>query len=111
MIYFAILYERSPAVFLDDSIFSPPLLPTMLTKPRTVCFCQPAASMISGSVTPLARFIIAMTSAFLLARSALGLLAGFLAPAAFFAGLAFFEGERFFLGSPPATGPAARNTL
>src|SRR5262249_11866694 len=38
----------------------------MLTKPRTVCGCQPVASMISASVAPLARFIIAMTSAFLL---------------------------------------------
>jgi hypothetical protein len=38
----------------------------MLTKPRTVCFCQPVASMISSSVTPFARFSIAITSAFLL---------------------------------------------
>src|ERR1035437_5667366 len=40
----------------------------MLTKPRTVCFCQPVASTISAKVTPLARFIIAITSAFLLLR-------------------------------------------
>src|SRR5271155_1808662 len=40
----------------------------MLTKPRTVCFCQPVASTISARVTPLARFIIAITSAFLLLR-------------------------------------------
>ena len=30
--YLVILYVRSPAAFLDDSIFSPPLLPRMLTK-------------------------------------------------------------------------------
>src|SRR5258706_15162942 len=41
----------------------------MLTKPRTVCACQPVASMISASVAPLARFIMARTSAFLLLRS------------------------------------------
>jgi DNA invertase Pin-like site-specific DNA recombinase len=29
-------YVRSPASFFADSIFSPPLLPRMLTKPRTV---------------------------------------------------------------------------
>jgi hypothetical protein len=65
--YFAIRYVRSPAAFLAESIFSPPLLLRMLTKPRTVCFCQPVASMISGRVAPLARFIKAITSAFLLA--------------------------------------------
>src|SRR5260370_41862659 len=37
----------------------------MLTKPRTVCFCQPVAATISASVTPLARFIMAITVAFL----------------------------------------------
>ena len=45
--------------------------------------------MISGSVTPLARFIMAITSAFLLARSAFGLPTGFLARPAFFPGFAF----------------------
>jgi hypothetical protein len=34
--YLAILYVRSPAAFLEDSIVCPPLLPKMLTKPRTV---------------------------------------------------------------------------
>src|SRR5260370_8493336 len=68
---------------------TPPLLPRMLTKPRTVCGCQPVAFMISGSVAPFARFIIAITSAFLLVRSAFGLVAAFLARPAFFAGLAF----------------------
>ena len=34
--YLAILYVRSPAVFFEDSILSPPLLPRMLTNPRTV---------------------------------------------------------------------------
>jgi hypothetical protein len=77
--YFPILYVRSPAAFLDDSIYSPPLLPRMLTKPRTVCACHLVTAMISASVAPLARFISAMTSALLLARSALGLVAVFLA--------------------------------
>src|SRR5690242_17493111 len=77
--YLAILYVRSPAAFLDDSIFSPPFLPRMLTKPRTVCACHLVADMISASVAPLARFIRAITSAFLFVRSALGLPAAFLA--------------------------------
>ena len=63
--------------FSDDSIFSPPLLPRMLTKPRTVWACQPVAFIISANVAPLARLIMAITSAFLLVRSALGLPAGF----------------------------------
>jgi len=59
--YFPILYVRSPAAFLDDSISSPPLLPRMLTKPRTVYGCQPVAlhnlgqangSFISSFVVP-----------------------------------------------------------
>src|SRR5579864_972102 len=62
-------YVRSPAVFFEDSIFSPPLLPRRLTNPRTVCACQPVVSMTSASVTPFARFIIAITSAFLFVRS------------------------------------------
>src|SRR5437667_3121752 len=82
-------YVRSPDALLEDSIFSPPLLPRIETKPRTVCACQPVTFMISASVTPLARFIIAITSAFLLLRS-VALPAGFLA--SFFAGLAFFAG-------------------
>ena len=40
----------------------------MLTNPRAVCACQPVASMIPASVTLLARFIIVITSAFLLLR-------------------------------------------
>jgi Protein of unknown function (DUF1579) len=64
---------RSPPAFFVDSMLWPPLLPRMLTKPRTVCFCQPVVSIISASVTPFARFIIAITSAFLLLRSAAGL--------------------------------------
>jgi len=58
----------------------------------TVCCCQPVAFMISGNVAPFARFIMAMTSAFLLVRSALGLLADCLARPGFFAGLAFLVG-------------------
>ena len=45
-----ILYVRSPAAFFADSMLWPPLLPRMLTNPRTVCFCQPVACTISVSV-------------------------------------------------------------
>jgi hypothetical protein len=65
--------------FFEDSIFSPPLLPRILTKPRTVCPCQPVVAMISASAAPLTRFSSALTWAFLFARSALDL------PPAFFA--------------------------
>jgi hypothetical protein len=54
--------------------------------------------MISASVAPFARFIIAITSAFLLARSALDLLAGFRARPAFFADLTFLANVRFVFG-------------
>src|SRR5580704_2815378 len=70
----------------------------MLTKPRTVCACHSVAAMISASVAPLARFINAMTSAFLLARCAFGLPATFLAGPAFFAGLACLAIVRFVFG-------------
>jgi len=80
---YLILYVRSPSALLDDSIFCPPLLPRMLTKPRTVCACRFVTSMISASVAALARFMSAMTSAFLLVRSGLGLAAAFLARTAF----------------------------
>ncbi len=102
--YFAILYVLSPAAFFEDSIVSPPLLPRMLTKPLTVCFGQPVVSIISARVTPFARFIIAMTSAFLLVRSAAGFgaflagLAGFIGFAALAAFLAF--GALFFELAP-----------
>jgi hypothetical protein len=45
----------------------------MLTQPRTVCACQPGAFMISARVAPLARFIIAISSAFLVGAIACGL--------------------------------------
>ena len=66
----------------------------MLTKPRTVCACQPVAFMISASVALFARFIMAMS----LLRSALGLAIVLLARPGFFAGLAFFAGLRFPFG-------------
>src|SRR5258707_728423 len=72
----------------------------MLTKPRTVCFCQAVSSMISVSVAPLARFIIAMTSAFLLVRSAA---AGLLATV-FLAGFVFLVAFAFFGGFAPSAG-------
>ena len=64
-----------------------------MTKPRIVCFCQPVAATISARVTPFARFIIAMTSAFLAVRSLVPFLAG--AFTGFF-GLALF----LALGAP-----------
>src|ERR1035438_2499892 len=72
----------------------------MLMNPRTVCACQLVTSMISAKVAPLARCIIAITSAFLLARSAVDLRAAFLAGATFFAALAFLAGLRPPLGFP-----------
>jgi hypothetical protein len=42
------------------------LLARIITKPRTVCFCHTVVVTIAGSVALLERFIIAMTSAFLL---------------------------------------------
>ena len=66
--------------------------------PRTVCFCQPAFSIISGSVAPPVRTSRSRTIAFLLnSRGTLGVLASAcgasaaalaaLVPFAFFAGL------------------------
>src|SRR5689334_20288248 len=86
--YFAILYTRSPAEFLADSILTSPFLPRMLTKPRTVCFCQPVVAMISVSVAPLGRRMRAMTSDFLLVRATAASSAAFLA--AFATCLPFF---------------------
>src|SRR5438045_8141137 len=91
-----ILYVRSPEAFFEDSMRWPPLLPRMLTKPRTVCFCQPVASMISASVAPLDRFIIAITSAFLLLRSEALSTVGL--PGAFWAALAFLVAFPALLG-------------
>ena len=58
--------------------------------------------MISVRVAPLGRFIMVITSAFLLVPSVFGLAAGFLARLAFFAGLALLLAVRLFLarGSP-----------
>jgi hypothetical protein len=96
--YCPILYVRSPAAFLDDSIFSPPLLPRMLTKPRTMCGCQPTSVHDLGKRRALRALHMAITSAFLLVRSPLGLAATFLARLAFFAGLAFLAALRAPLG-------------
>ena len=64
-VLFAMRQVRARPAFLEDSTFSPPWWHKMLTKPRTVCFCQPVAATISASVAPLARFIIAITASFL----------------------------------------------
>src|SRR5271166_1932817 len=66
----------------------------MLAKPRTVWACHLVAAMNSASVAPLARFISVITSAFLLTRSAFGLLAGILARPSFFVSLAFLAAVR-----------------
>ena len=94
-ICFPILYVRSPVAlaFFDDSIFSPPLRPRMLTKPRTVCCCQPVVFYDLGQCGALRA---------LHHRDHLGLLVGavrlrlgcFLAGASF-AGLALLPGWRF----------------
>src|ERR1019366_8221707 len=75
-----------------------PFLPRLLATPGGVSPCHFVAVMISASVAPLARFISAITSAFLLARSPLGLVACFLAGPGFFAGLPFLAGVRFVFG-------------
>jgi hypothetical protein len=59
--------------------------------------------MISANVAPLARFIIAITPAFLFARSVLGLMAAFLARV-FFEGLAFLARLRLLVA--PAASPS-----
>ena len=51
----------------NDSTFRPSFLISVpLTKPRTVCACQPVSSIISASVAPWERRIRSRTSAFLL---------------------------------------------
>jgi hypothetical protein len=95
-----VLDGRLPVSFLLGDLVDPlargvlgrlDLLPTLAAQDAdeapNVCGCQPVAFMISASVTPLARFISAITSAFLFARSAVGLQAGILARTAFFTGL------------------------
>jgi hypothetical protein len=93
---FVQLADQNQATIGGDPRLAP-LLPRMQIKPRTVSACHFVAAMISASVAPLARFIIAITSAFLLARSALGLLAGFLVRD-FFAAVAFLAGARLAFG-------------
>ena len=73
-------------------------------KPRTVCACHFVTAMISASVAPLARFISAITSAFLLARSAFGLPAAFLDRPAFFAGLILAAVRLAFACVAPGSG-------
>src|SRR5579862_9098136 len=50
--YLPILWTCSPAAFLDDSTCSPPLLPNMLTKPRTVCACHSVHFQVGRPVSP-----------------------------------------------------------
>ena len=69
--------------------------------PRTVCFCQPVASMISASVDPCSRPISARTMSFLLAGFAstfVAIGATFFVLAAGFAALAFRAGRVAFFG-------------
>jgi hypothetical protein len=68
------LYVRAPDSLLDDSIFV--VLPIVAMAPRTLCFCQPVASMISSSVAPFFREIRARIVSFLLVPAAFGVFAG-----------------------------------
>ena len=70
-----------------------------------MCLCQPVASTISASVTPLARFISARTSAFLLPPSRVPLAFGSRL-GAFFAGLAFLLFLAFAGGFAAFSGPS-----
>jgi len=75
----------------------------MLTKPRTVWGGQPVAFIISANDAPLARFIKAITSAFLLVRSVFAPAVLLVRPG-FFCALAFLVGLR----SPFGCAAAAR---
>ena len=55
-------FERNDSTFRPSFLISVPL-----TKPRTVCDCQPVSSMISASVAPWERRIRSITSDFLAA--------------------------------------------
>src|SRR5712691_1550522 len=90
---------RSPASLLADSIVIPCFFAAVEMKPRTLWACQSVAFMISASVAPLARPIIARIFAPLL--SARGILASFARTglAAFLPATAFFFGA--FLAFPP----------
>jgi hypothetical protein len=63
---FVQLADQNQATIGGDPRLAP-LLPRMQIKPRTVSACRFVTAIISASVAPLARFIIAITSAFLLA--------------------------------------------
>src|SRR5713101_5486866 len=61
------LYTRSPSARLAELTISPMFLPSApLMNPRTLCFCQPVAFIISARVAPFLRWIRANTVAFLL---------------------------------------------
>jgi len=78
-----IRYERSPASVLKRFDLQPALAAEDAYEAANCVFLPARRSIISASVTPLARFIMAMTSAFLLLRSEA--LSGFFAVAVFFA--------------------------
>ena len=86
------LYTRVPSSRFSDFTVSAIFFPRVpLTKPRTLCGCQPVAFMISANVAPPGRFSRSRILAVLLPSrtpSAFGFVA--LGPlAAFFAGLVF----------------------
>jgi len=67
----------------------------MLTNPRTLCACQPVVFKISARVAPFARFMMAITSAFLLLPSRFGFRADFFERSAFLAAdLVYFPRAR-----------------
>src|ERR1035437_2072987 len=95
-------YVRSFSFERNDSTFIPNFLINVpLTKPRTVCACQPVSSMISGSVAPWERRIRSITSAFLL-RSRATLTGSFAAAGAVWRRL-LFGAPLFRLPSAGAT--------
>src|SRR5690349_9123881 len=75
------LYTRSPSARLAELTVRPIFLPSAPEmNPRTLCFCQPVAFIISARVAPFLRWIRARTVAFLLPVRALAApLAGFVA--------------------------------
>jgi len=103
----AMAYTRPPSSRLVLWIFNPCLLPRMLMKPRTVCFCQPVVFMICSKMAPPLHCSIAITAAFLppsrappASLLAAGLAAFLLALACFF-GVAFLPAFATFFWLAP----------
>src|ERR1035437_1933651 len=86
-------YVRSPPSGLNDSTVNPAFFIVPAMKPRTVCFCHPILSIISGSAAPCFRWSMATTWAVLLPSrgpAASGGFAAFLVLGALLAAVVFF---------------------